>query len=172
MITIKRYSNRKLYDTQAGRYITIEEIGQAVRQGEDLRVVDHASGADLTTLTLLQVILEEERKAQGWLPHQLLARLLRAGQAHIGALLELVSSQPGFRDMLDSDIRRRVEQLVEHDRLTDTEASRLLEMLLDPELTKIEQPISAPLPAATSADVQMLLAEVERLTAVVDDMLG
>lgn len=172
MITIKRYSNRKLYDPQAGRYVTIDEIGDLIRRGEDLRVVDHASGADLTTLTMLQVVLEEERNSRGWLPHELLARLIRAGEARIGVLRDLFAASLDAREWIESSIRRRIERLTAAGRLEASEASRLLELLLDPDLSAAEAPPAAAPTPATSGEVQALLAEVERLEAVVDELLS
>ena len=58
---IKRYSNRKLYDTQESRYVTLEEIEEMIRAGREISVVDAASGEDLTSVTLTQIILENER---------------------------------------------------------------------------------------------------------------
>src|SRR2546428_461573 len=55
---IKRYSNRKLYDTQESRYVTLEEIEEMIRAGREIAVVDAASGEDLTSVTLAQIILE------------------------------------------------------------------------------------------------------------------
>src|SRR5713101_7733392 len=68
---IKRYSNRKLYDTQESRYVTLEEIS----------VVDAASGDDLTSVTLTQIILEHERNHRGTLPTSFLHQLIKHGQA-------------------------------------------------------------------------------------------
>jgi polyhydroxyalkanoate synthesis repressor PhaR len=59
--TIKRYANRKLYDTRESRYVTLEHIAAMVRAGDDVRVVDNTSQADLTTATLAQIIFEEEK---------------------------------------------------------------------------------------------------------------
>lgn len=60
--TIKRYSNRKLYDTRDSRYVTLDHIASMVRAGDDVRVVDNATRQDLTTATLAQIIFEEEKK--------------------------------------------------------------------------------------------------------------
>ena len=79
MPVIKRYPNRKLYDTEAKGYITLEQIGELIRDGQDIQVVDHATGEDLTALTLTQVILEQERKRSGSLPQTVLTGLIQAG---------------------------------------------------------------------------------------------
>jgi polyhydroxyalkanoate synthesis repressor PhaR len=62
MRMIKRYPNRKLYDTEQSRYITLEKLATLVRSGEEIRVVGHRSGADLTAATFAQIIFEEEKK--------------------------------------------------------------------------------------------------------------
>ena len=58
---IKRYSNRKLYDTQESRYVTLEELEELIRAGKEISVVDVSTGEDLTSVTLAQIILENER---------------------------------------------------------------------------------------------------------------
>ena len=58
---IKRYSNRKLYDTEDKRYITLEQIQQLVKDGQDIKVVENQTGEDLTTVTLSQLLLEQEK---------------------------------------------------------------------------------------------------------------
>ena len=63
--TIKRYANRKLYDTRDSRYVTLDHIAAMVRAGDDVRVVDNTTRADLTTATLAQIIFEEEKKTPG-----------------------------------------------------------------------------------------------------------
>ena len=60
--TIKRYANRKLYDTRDSRYVTLDHIAAMVRAGDDVRVVENTTRADLTTATLAQIIFEEEKK--------------------------------------------------------------------------------------------------------------
>lgn len=79
MPQIKRYPNRKLYDTEAKRYVTLEEITEMIRADQDVHVTDHETGDDLTTLTLTQIILEQEKKASGFLPRSLLTSLIRTG---------------------------------------------------------------------------------------------
>jgi polyhydroxyalkanoate synthesis repressor PhaR len=58
---VKRYANRKLYDTRDSKYITLDRIAEFVRNGEDVRVVDNRSKADLTKTTLAQIIYEEQK---------------------------------------------------------------------------------------------------------------
>ena len=73
---VKKYGNRRLYDTEESRYLTLAELAEKVRRGADLRVVDAKSGADLTQATLAQIILEGRGAAQ-LLPVPLLQQLVR-----------------------------------------------------------------------------------------------
>src|SRR5690349_2736539 len=59
---IKRYTNRKLYDTVESRYVTLDEIAQMVKAGTEVQIVDNRTKEDLTSVTLAQIIFEEEKK--------------------------------------------------------------------------------------------------------------
>ncbi|MEM6289768.1 MAG: polyhydroxyalkanoate synthesis regulator DNA-binding domain-containing protein [Myxococcota bacterium] len=87
MTLIKKYSNRRLYDTGLSRYITLDELAGKIRDGEEIRVVDAKSGDDLTQVTLTQLILESPTAKL--LPVGLLHRLLRMQD---DALAEFFSS--------------------------------------------------------------------------------
>ena len=78
---IKRYSNRKLYDTQESRYVTLEEIEEMIRAGREISVVDATNGEDLTSVTLTQIILENERNRRANLPSAFLHQLIKHGEA-------------------------------------------------------------------------------------------
>jgi polyhydroxyalkanoate synthesis repressor PhaR len=78
---VKRYSNRKLYDTQESRYVTLEEIEEMIRAGREISVVDATSGEDLTSVTLTQIILENERNRRANLPSAFLHQLIKHGEA-------------------------------------------------------------------------------------------
>lgn len=78
---IKRYSNRKLYDPQSSKYVTLDDLKQLIRDGSELRVEDAATGEDLTSLTLAQVLLEGERTHQNALPPNVLHQLIQHGEA-------------------------------------------------------------------------------------------
>lgn len=60
---IKRYANRKLYDTRESRYVTLQQIAKLVREGEDVAIIDNNTKEDLTSVTLAQIIYEEEKTA-------------------------------------------------------------------------------------------------------------
>jgi len=76
---IRRYDNRKLYDTRERRYVVLGELARMVGQGEDVRVEDQRTGEDLTAVVMAQVILEGVKERTTRIPGQVLARLIRLG---------------------------------------------------------------------------------------------
>jgi polyhydroxyalkanoate synthesis repressor PhaR len=86
MKLIKRYSNRKLYDTERSSYVTLEEISQMVRDGSELRIVDNKSGEDITSVTLAQIVFEQEKKDKRTLPMQALRDMIRSPSDFISRL--------------------------------------------------------------------------------------
>jgi len=76
---IKRYGSRKLYDTEESRYVSLEELGAWVRQGQQVRVIDNDTSEDVTAPTLTQVILEDGKRGSSFLPSELLHELIRQG---------------------------------------------------------------------------------------------
>src|SRR5689334_21368664 len=69
--TIKRYANRKLYDTRESRYVTLNQIAEMIRSGEDVQIIDNNSKEDLTSVTLAQIIYEQEKAASQRVPSAL-----------------------------------------------------------------------------------------------------
>jgi len=76
---IKRYANRKLYDTQNSRYVTLDQIAEMIRGGEDVKIVDNNSKEDLTAFTLAQIIFEEEKKQKQFLPLAAMRNIIQTG---------------------------------------------------------------------------------------------
>ena len=87
---IKRYESRKLYDTEESRYVSLDEIAGWVRGGQEVRVMDNATGADVTSQTLTQIILDEGRRGTSFLPSELLHDLVRMGERAVNSGLEQV----------------------------------------------------------------------------------
>ena len=73
---VKRYANRKLYDTERSCYVTLVDIAVMIRAGEDVQVIDNKSGEDLTSVTLAQIIFEAEKK-RSFMPLNLLKGLIQ-----------------------------------------------------------------------------------------------
>jgi polyhydroxyalkanoate synthesis repressor PhaR len=102
---IKRYSNRKLYDTQESRYVTLEELEELIRAGREISVVDVSTGEDLTSVTLAQIILENERNHRATLPTAFLHQLIKHGEA--------------WQDFVQKSLRSSLEGLMTSQREAD-----------------------------------------------------
>jgi polyhydroxyalkanoate synthesis repressor PhaR len=76
-ITIKKYANRRLYNTGTSTYVTLEDLAAMVKKGEDFHVVDAKTGDDITHQVLTQIIFEQENKGQNLLPITFLRQLIR-----------------------------------------------------------------------------------------------
>src|ERR1044072_9645115 len=76
-LVIKRYGNRRLYNTETGSYVNYQDLVKLIRDGHDIQVIDSTSKADVTKSVLIQVILEEEKNDRSLLPTSFLYQLLR-----------------------------------------------------------------------------------------------
>lgn len=87
MKVIKRYPNRKLYDTEEKKYVSLPEIREFVKRGLEIQVLDNETGEDLTGMTLSQILYEQEKSQAGFLPPSLLVDLVRAGGTRVAESL-------------------------------------------------------------------------------------
>lgn len=78
---IKRYENRKLYDTEARRYVSLQELAELIRRGVDVQVIDNKTNEDITAQTLTQVILEEGKRGRNPLSKEMLHDIIRWGNS-------------------------------------------------------------------------------------------
>lgn len=130
MIIVKRYPNRKLYNTSAKQYITLEGVAHLIREGEEVQILDHATGEDLTALTLTQIIFEQEKKEGGFLPRSVLTGLVQSGGQTLSTLRRTLASPLNLRLHVDMEIERRLSSLVASGQLTEEESSMMKEKLL------------------------------------------
>ena len=180
MRTIKRYPNRKLYDLERKRYVTLDDISVMIQDGEDIQVIDHETGDDLTSITLSQIIFEREKKQSGFLPKSILTALIRTSTAPIDYLKKSVSTSVSALQLLETEIDHRIDALVSRGELAKDEADRLRKELyggaaetakglvpdikLDAALNKLNVP--------THEDIQTLESQVEKLMDSVDRLLA
>lgn len=82
-LIIKRYGNRRLYNTGTKSYVNYEELARIVRDGQDIKVVDSKSKEDVTKAVLIQLILEEEKNDQTVLPTEFLFQILRTREDNL-----------------------------------------------------------------------------------------
>lgn len=170
MPAIKRYPNRKLYDTEAKRYITLNEIAALIRAGEEVVVTDHATDEDLTAVVLTQIIFEQEKQQKGFLPKSVLTNLVRAGGDTLGTLRRGLTLPLDLWRHVDEEIDRRVQVLISKGELAKEEGTRLREKLLSPVFAAPETS------SVSQVDLERMLSdhgvptreELERLHSQID----
>jgi polyhydroxyalkanoate synthesis repressor PhaR len=154
---IKRYTNRKLYDTVESRYVTLDEIAEMIKQGVEVRIVDNRSKEDLTSVTLAQIIFEEEKK-KNRMPLIVLREIIR----HPG------ESISGF---FQKEVQPRVQSFKE-------EAEQRIDKLLRRDGTKPDEvPVTGEAPADLLKASQRALEDWqkridERVKQVVENVVG
>ena len=104
---IKRYANRKLYDTQHSRYVTLDQISMMIREGDDVKIIDNKSKEDLTSVTLAQIIFEEEKKQKSFLPLQAMRNIIQTGGESINQLVSQAQHRIG-------EAQRKVTDILPH----------------------------------------------------------
>jgi polyhydroxyalkanoate synthesis repressor PhaR len=109
---IKRYGNRKLYDTSESRYITLDEIARLVRSGNDVKVIDNENGADLTAITFAQIILEEEKRRSSLISLGLLRELVQHGEDTLAQLRTQVEKGVEAIGTMGERAGRRMQEMV------------------------------------------------------------
>lgn len=117
---IKRYANRKLYDTERSCYVTLEEIAAMIKEGDEVRVIDNKSKDDLTAVTLAQIIVEEEKKVAK-MPLKLLRSIIQSGNEAIGDFYQKRVADPV--QALRDDVQTRVGTLFHKDGTPKTDGA-------------------------------------------------
>ncbi len=162
---IKRYQNRKLYDTTDSCYVTLDDLGELVRSGEDIQVIDNSSKEDLTSITLSQIIFEQEKKRTKSLPLSALTNIVRSGGETLRefASKAIESSVREFGSVRD-DVQDLVERLVKRGRIAPEEQTHLLNVirqLIDSKVRPTIENVSN-IPAVQS-DLRALQTRIEEL---------
>jgi polyhydroxyalkanoate synthesis repressor PhaR len=103
-VIIKKYANRRLYNTETSSYITLDHLAAMIREGRDFKVVDAKTDADITHNVLTQIIMEEEARGQTMLPVNFLRQLIAMYGDSMQAMV------PGYLDASMDSFRRNQEQ--------------------------------------------------------------
>jgi polyhydroxyalkanoate synthesis repressor PhaR len=90
---IKRYQNRKLYDTFQSCYVTLEEIAQIIREGHEIQVIDNKSKNDITYMTQIQLLFDQERKSLKPGNVELLKRVIRSEEGTLTGYIQALESK-------------------------------------------------------------------------------
>jgi polyhydroxyalkanoate synthesis repressor PhaR len=183
-ITIKRYANRKLYNTQQKEYISLNGITKLIHQDAEIEVIDNETGEDLTARTLTQIILEQEKMRRGRLSNAFLTNLIRAGEESLAFLQRNVQSSLNTWRQVDDEIRNRLTTLVKKGEISTKEAEHLVEKLLaQSPIHRIrfseekhlqrdgqEQLVGNIIP--TKNDINQLYSQLEELTEKIDKVIN
>jgi polyhydroxyalkanoate synthesis repressor PhaR len=163
---IKRYSNRKLYDTKDSRYVTLLQIADMVRAGEDVQIIDNATKEDKTDVTLALIISEELKARPRGIPLATLKALIRQrgekilSQLREGPIGKLMPKEPGAEG-------EEQEQAEEDDMNKDAQ-SRGLRATLEQWQHTIDERIRAVLPNFSA--FRELQSEMRKLSERLDDL--
>jgi polyhydroxyalkanoate synthesis repressor PhaR len=180
MPVIKRYPNRKLYDTEAKQYITLDGIAELIREGEEVTIIDHKTNEDLTAVTLTQIIFEQEKKQSGFLPKSVLTGLVRTGGDTVNTLRRGLFAPLGLVKQVDSEIEQRLQVLISKGELAREEGLRLRSKLLSfsnqsddqSEDNEEDEAIINRQDVPTREEIEHLNQQIKALTKQIDILLA
>ncbi|MGA8739978.1 MAG: polyhydroxyalkanoate synthesis regulator DNA-binding domain-containing protein [Terracidiphilus sp.] len=168
-VVIKKYENRRLYDTTNSRYVNLEEVAQLLQQGNDVKVIDASSGEDITRLILTQIIVEDAKTPESSFPLDLLRQMVvtsgRASQEsalqYMKAMLEVY--QNAYRAMpnpiIPFDFMQNIRTSTE-EKPDKGPRSTIAGKPPEPEQPNAKQPESE-----NVAELKSRLAELEKLVS-------
>ncbi len=166
-VLIKRYANRKLYNTEASRYITLKGIAELIEEGREVRVIDNETGEDITSVALSQILVDSERTNRN-VPGTVLSELIqKGGDALYTALRKRVDDA---QDGID-ELRRNVRKVVsgreqEGSGIADWihESTPDFEGLLQQNVERVLQALDLP----RRTDIEALNANLERVAKALE----
>lgn len=166
MRLIKRYSNRKLYDTLAKSYITLESIAHLVLQDEKIQIIENDTGEDITAVILSQIIAERTRKNQAYSP-SLLIELIKKGSGSMYGYARKIGQIIGEKAYsVEEEIEQKVKKLVsKEEEMPRKEIPQILEK---PYLSKIEEQIETAMEKVLSKVNIPSKKEITNLTDMVN----
>jgi len=178
---IKRYSNRKLYDTTQSSYVTLEEIAEMVRNGDEVTIIDNKSGEDLTRVTLAQILFEEEKRDRRALPLNTLRLIIQSPTDLISKLRTPVQD---FREKTQQEVERIRERAHQQQEELMNPMRGMVQRNLDEVQSLIDESVqsvvrSIPLPQVVRVEeevtelrerVAWLEQQVQRLEALVVEL--
>jgi polyhydroxyalkanoate synthesis repressor PhaR len=127
---IKKYQNRKLYDTQDSCYVTLDGIAKMIREGEDILVIDNNSKADVTALILTQVLYEQEKTNQSVLPVEVLKNIVKSASNNLYEFIQkYVLGSIDAQLKAHDEVKNYINRLVQKGDLTAAEGESLLQQL-------------------------------------------
>lgn len=178
-IIIKRYRNRKLYNTQTKRYITLQEIEGLIKEHEEIKVIENDTGNDITATTLSQIIFGLEKSQTGVLPIDFLLSLVQTGGKRFEEIRRNLLTSLNFTHHFEAELERRINLLVSSNEMTQEEGRILFSKMLSLESRQggafndlegkllgfvKEQQIP------TKDDVNLLMTKLDELSQMVEEL--
>ena len=113
-VLLKKYANRRLYDTSASKYVTIGDLAEIIRQGHHVKVVDDKTNEDVTALTLTQIILEQAKTNNAPLPVPILHMVIQYGNNLLSDfftnyLMQIIQNYITYKRSVDEQFQRWLE---------------------------------------------------------------
>ena len=126
MHTIKKYTNRKMYDTHDKRYVTMAQLSELIKQGAEVMVIDNRTGEDITTAIISQLIGRDNKEKDKAVSSQLLMQLLRKGGGTLTDYAKkYMSLWQGAFNMAEDEVSQLVNRLVKNKEISMSEAGKL-----------------------------------------------
>jgi polyhydroxyalkanoate synthesis repressor PhaR len=183
-VVIKKYANRRLYNTATSTYVTLEDLSEMVKKGTDFVVFDAKSGEDITRSVLTQIIFEEESKGQNLLPIKFLRQLIRfygdSMQAFVPGFLEfslesLTREQDKFRQQMmeawGADPFKAIEDHTKRNMAIFSDAMRMFNPFAATMASKAADAQSTPQPTSKD-DLQALKEQLSAMQRRLDTLAG
>jgi polyhydroxyalkanoate synthesis repressor PhaR len=164
-VLVKRYANRKLYNTQTSRYITLKGIADLLEQDEEVRVIDNETGEDITSITLSQILVDTER-ANRAVPGSLLSGLLQRGENLYGAFRRGMDEAGEGLEGIQRNVRRLLGREGEEGErgdwiaFTPPDLDRMVQRTLERVLRMLDLP--------RRSDIEALSERLDRVAAALE----
>jgi len=159
---VKRYQNRKLYDTSSSHYVTLDDIAQLIRQGADVQIIDNQTREDLTGVTLTQIIFEQEKKKKSLLPLQTLRNIIQSGGEKIVDFVQS-SIESGVSSISHAreEAEKYFERIIKKSDLSLEEGRHLVKEFIDEKLKSALDAVAV-LPSLHS-EIRALRKKIDQL---------
>jgi len=180
---IKRYSNRKLYDTKASHYVGLQDIIRFVRTDEDVQVIDSRTGEDLTSVILAQAMAEEEKSKGSVFSQDALKELIKRGSKSLDEIMRTSRLiRKGAIKMAGEGANKYYHKLLEYGEIGEEEAQSLLKQLsrtvtrqrrsLQGEIDERVADFVGAMHLPTRSDMDRIAKKIDSIAAKLDNHIG
>jgi len=178
MRTIKRYSNRKLYDTKGKKYITLRGIAKLIEAGQDVEVIDNETGEDLTRVTFSQIIFEQQKRGTST-PLSFFTNMIRfGGNSPLELWRRSLHLSSNLFHMIEKEIERRLQELVEQGEMAEEQMRKLKAELMGSlqegtrqKKGEREDTLLRWLNIPSNRDIEQLAKGIDNLTERLDELI-